>query len=380
MDTRCGERIFEALTSRRGRWTAAAAALLLAASALGYETDPYTKRHLDIADSLVVLDAKVNDALDDIAASWPGATPLAQRERLLILAVYRELGGIHWVDKLERWAIEAPEVAKIPVSRSESFVGDFPLYAGRVAAIFGFGPTINIGGVYVGTDKIGHFFSQGRKFYRRYRRLGDEAAAARWSTVTETGLFGRLMTGVLSNADLVANYEGYRFYRGLLHDGVVNGKPALIRWREGGPERQRRFTWTDHVNPFWDEALNPNVYGPALLRLATERLLRLCGDFLARPERYRVQDAGALLRRYRHLGLRDTQWLAPSAFLGANCKAGSTAADDAGSGRPPAVPASIEVQPRPGAWPLAARPRDAPRAASREHRRASSPAPVRPPP
>ena len=319
MDIRCGERIFEALAIQRGRWTAAAAATLLAAGALGYETDPYTKRHLDIADSVAVLDAKVNEALDAIAASWPDGAPPAQRERMLILAVYRELGGIHWVDKLERWAIEAPEVAKMPVSRSESFVGDFPLHAGRVAAIFGFGPTINIGGVYVGTDKIGHFFSQGRKFYRRYRRLGDEAAAARWSTVTETGLFGRLMTGVLSNADLVANYEGYRFYRALPHDGVVNGKPALVRWREGGPERQRRFTWTDHVNPFWDEALNPNVYNPTLLRLAKERLLRLCGDFLARPERYRVRDAGALLRRYRHVGLRDTQWLAPSAFLGANC-------------------------------------------------------------
>ena len=306
----------------RGQRMAAVAALLMAAAALGYETDPYTKRDVDIGDSLDVLDAKVNAAFDDIAASWPAETTPGSRETTLILAVYRKLGGIHWVDKLERWAIESPDVPKVPVSRGESFVGDFPLHAGRVAAIFGFGPTINIGGVYLGTDKIGHFFSQGRKFYRRYRRLGDEAAAARWSTVTETGLFGRLTTGVLSNADLVANYEGYLFYRGLLHDGVVNGKPALLRWREGRPQRQRRFTWADHVNAFWDEALNPNVYNATLLRLAQQRLLKLCDDFLARPERYRVRDADALLRRYRHIGVQDTQWLAPTAFLGANCKVG----------------------------------------------------------
>ena len=314
--------------SRRGRGAhrrlrhlaSATLAGVLAVAASAYETDPYTKRDIDIADSLGVLDAKVNDALDEIAASWARRAD-TQRETDLILAVYRKLGGIHWVDKLERWAREVPDVAKIPVSRDESFVGDFPLHAGRVAAVFGFGPTIRLGGVYVGTDKIGHFFSQGRKFYKRFRRYGDEAAAARWSAVTETGLFGRLTTGVRSNADLVANYEGYLFYRGLLHDGVVQGKPALFRWRDGRPQRQRRFTWADHVNAFWDEALNPNVYNATLLRLAQQRLLTLCDDFLARPERYRVPDAAALLDRYRHVGVEDTQWLAPTAFLGANCAA-----------------------------------------------------------
>ena len=313
--------------SRSRHLAGAALAAVLTFAASAYETDPYTKRHLDIADSLSILDAKVNDALDEIAASW-SRPPDRERETDLILAVYRKLGGIYWVDKLERWASEAPDVAKMPVSRDESFVGDFPLHAGRVAALFGFGPTINVGGVYVGTDKIGHFFSQGRKFYKRFRRSGDEAAAARWSTVTETGLFGRLMTGVRSNADLVANYEGYLFYRGLLHDGVVKDKPALFRWRDGRPQRQRRFTWADHVNAFWDEALNPNVYNPTLLRLAQQRLLTLCGDFLARPERYRVPNAAALLERYRHVGVKDTQWLAPTAFLGANCTAQAPAPAD----------------------------------------------------
>lgn len=286
-----------------------------ALSAAGYEIDPYTNRDVDVADSLVVLDAKVNEALDGIAESWDERPS----ESGLILAVYRTLGGIHWVDKLERWAVNSDAVAKVPNSRRESIISDFPLHAGRVAAIFGFGPTINVGGVYVGTDKIGHFFSQGRKFYRRYRRLGDEERAARWSVVTETGLFGRLTTGVLSNADLVANYEGYLFYRGLLHDGVVGGKPALFRWQQGGLVRQRDFTWRDHVNEFWDEALNPNAYSPALRPFAERRLLRLCEDFAARPERYQVADAEQLFTRYRHVGVLDTSWLAPANYLPTHC-------------------------------------------------------------
>ena len=302
-------------SARRLRGVVAAA--LLAAPAAAYETDPYTNRHLDIADSIDALDAQVNSALAAIAAA---ATPRRQSEQGLILAVYRRLGGIHWVDRLERWAIGTQAVAKIPNSRGESIIGDFPLFAGRVAVLFGFGPTINIGGHYVGTDKIGHFFSQGRKFYRRYRRSGSETQAARWSVVTETGLFGSLTTGVRSNADLVANYEGYRFYRSLLHDGVVGAKPAIYRRESGGLVQQRPFTWRDHVNAFWDEALNPNVYGSGLMPAVEERLLRLCADFAARPERYRV-DAGTLLARYRHIGVTDTQWLAPAHYLPAHCPA-----------------------------------------------------------
>ena len=292
-----------------------------ALSAAGYEIDPYTNRDVDVADSLVVLDAKVNEALDGIAESWDERPS----ESGLILAVYRTLGGIHWVDKLERWAVNSDAVAKVPNSRRESIISDFPLHAGRVAAIFGFGPTINIGGAYVGTDKIGHFFSQGRKFYRRYRRLGDEERAARWSVVTETGLFGRLTTGVLSNADLVANYEGYLFYRGLLHDGVVGGKPALFRWQQDELVRQRDFTWRDHVNEFWDEALNPNAYSPALRPFAEQRLLRLCEDFAARPERYQVADAERLFARYRHVGVLDTSWLAPANYLPTHCPSRASA-------------------------------------------------------
>ena len=304
------------------------AAVLLAAPATAYETDPYTNRHLDIADSIGALNAQVNAALAAIAET---STARHRGEQGLVLAVYRRLGGVHWVDRLERWAIGAPAVAKIPNTRGESIIGDFPLFAGRVAVLFGFGPTINIGGHYVGTDKIGHFFSQGRKFYRRYRRSGSEAQAARWSVVTETGLFGSLTTGVRSNADLVANYEGYRFYRSLLHDGVVAAKPAIYR-REGDDlVQQRPFTWRDHVNAFWDEALNPNEYGSGLMPAVRERLLRLCADFAARPERYRV-DAESLLARYRHIGVTDTQWLAPANYLPAHCRVAAAKSRAGGCG------------------------------------------------
>lgn len=284
-------------------------------AALAYETDPYTNRHIDIADSTAVLDREVNGALDEIAASWKGG----ENEWRFVNAVHRKLGGPWIVDRLERWAIRSDEIEKLPVTRRESLYRRLPLHATRMAGIFGIGRTIKLNEVLIGTDKIGHFFSQGRKFYRRYRRSGDEGRAARRAVTTERMLFGRLMTGAYSNADLVANFEGYRFYRGLFHDGAVAGRPAVMVWREGMPVRGRDFTWSEHVNDFWDEALNPNAYTRTFRRHLERWLLGHCDVYETHPERFAIDDADALNARYQHIGLIDASGLRPESFFPQRC-------------------------------------------------------------
>ena len=287
----------------------------MAGAARGYETDPYTNRHAAVADSTQLLDGAVNNALDDLAASWTRG----EDEWRFVMAIYRKLGGLHWVDKLERWAIASDAVEKLPNARNQSIYHGLPIHATRVAGLFGFGPTIKINGVFVGTDKIGHFFSQGRKFYGRYLRMGDEARAARRSITTEKGLFGQLTTGVYSNADLVANFEGYRFYRSLFHHGVIADKAPIFRWHRGKPVKQRDFTWSDHVNAFWDEALNPNHYDRWLRPHVEKRLLEFCDQYRQDPALFAVDDAQALFERYRHIGLVDTSDLRADPFFTTNC-------------------------------------------------------------
>ena len=149
-------------------------ALLAAAPAIATETDPYTHRDLDLADSLEILDLQVNDSLDRVAASWDRG----EDEWLFVTAVYASIGSIHWVDPLERWAMNAPEVDRLPIRRREAVFAEIPLIRAQMARVT-LGRTINVNGVYIGTDKIGHFISQGRKFYGRFRRLGTEEHAAR---------------------------------------------------------------------------------------------------------------------------------------------------------------------------------------------------------
>ena len=280
-------------------------ALVLFASpaAIAYEADQFTNRRQPVEDSTPILDAKVNDTIANIVSGWRGP----RDDWKVVNGIYHEIGGMGLVDKLESWARKSSEVDRLPTERYRSIYRGHPFWATRVVAFFGIGPTIKVNGQLIGSDKLGHFLSQGRKFYRRYLKTRDEAQAAERSAYTERAIFGQVATGVYSNADLVANYEGYRFYRSLFEDGVVEGKPAILAWKDDGWVIQRPFTWADYVNAYWDEALNVNHFDRWLYPRMKERLLAFCPDYRANPQLYAVEDDQALSARYADLELRDSR-------------------------------------------------------------------------
>jgi hypothetical protein len=280
-------------------------AVALSGAALGYETDQLTNRDEPLADSTGVLNRQVNETIETIVADWDKG----HDEMAFVDAIYHSIGGRHWVDKLERWAMKSPEVDKLDTPRFHSVFSGQPIWAVRVISIFGVGKTIRVNGVLIGSDKIGHFLSQGRKFYRRYVRYGSESKAAEQSALTERAIFGSLTTGTYSNADLVANYEGHRFYRSLFEDDIVPGKPAILRWQDDHWIIQRPFDWADHVNAYWDEALNVNHFDALLYGPMHDRLVTMCPQYWAHPSLYTVPNEDALKARYSHLQLRDTSEL-----------------------------------------------------------------------
>ncbi len=271
--------------------------LSFGSTALALETDQYSNRKEQIDDCTLLLNLKVNQAIAEAAAEWKQG----ENEWKFVNAVWRKIGGLYWVDKLERWAMKSPEVGKLSTRRWGSVYRGLPFYATRVVSLYGIGKTFRINGVLVGSDKIGHFLSQGRKFYRRYRRSNSEDKAARRSSATESGIFGQKTTGCYSNADLVANYEGYRFYRSLFHEGIVEGKPAILRWENGKPVVQRAFDWADHVNTFWDEVLNPNHFDNILAPHMRLRLEGFCTQYQSAPQLWDNPDYDVLWQRYSTL-------------------------------------------------------------------------------
>jgi len=267
-----------------------------------YETDQFSHRLEPIADSTALLNEKVNQSIEKAILDWKGP----RNDWKFVKAIYNDIGGRHWVDKIERWAMASPDIDRMQESRRDSIYQGHPLYATRVAALFGVGPTIKLNGQLIGSDKLGHFLSQGKKFYRRYQKSHIEARAAEHSAYTERALFGQMTTGIYSNADLVANYEGFLFYRSLFEDDIIPGKPAILSWQLDHWEIQRSFTWADHVNEYWDEALNINHFDTVLFPFMKERLLTFCPDYFEAADQYTIQNEEALKARYADLQLRDT--------------------------------------------------------------------------
>jgi hypothetical protein len=278
------------------------AVLAFSAQAPALESDPFHNRSQPIADSTEILNRKVNEALQDIAGHWRKG----HDERAFVYAIYRRLGGRRTVDKLERWAMKSPDVDKLDTPEHDHIYAGLPPWSTRVVFFAGVGNTIRVNDQLIGSDKIGHFISQGWKFYRRYLKFGSEDAAAERSILGERAIFGTGSTGSFSNADLVANYEGYRFYRSLFEDDVIPGKPAIVRWQDGGWTVQREFDWADHVNAYWDEALNVNRYDRLLYKHMRRKLIDLCPQYWEEPTLYTLENEEELKARYAHLGLRES--------------------------------------------------------------------------
>ena len=274
------------------------ALLALCPAALAYETDQYSQRLHPVADTLPLLDALVNRALQDIAREWSGP----RSDMRLARAVYRKLGGHYWVDQFERTVLDSPQVQRLPVADSGTVYNNASLLAGRITVIAGLGPTLQLNNALVGSDKFGHFFSQGFKYYRLYMQAGrrESTRLLEYGARVERRFFGAVTTGIYSNADLVANYEGYRFYRSLTQ---ATDRPALFVWRGNRPVLQRAFSWQHFVNEYWDEGINASQFGSGLAEYLDSRLQDFCADYRKWPARYRAQRDAELRGRYARIGI-----------------------------------------------------------------------------
>ena len=259
-------------------------------NSLSYETDQFNNRLEIIADSTELLNGQVNIAISEAIADWQGS----RKDKHVVNRIYHSIGGHHWVDKLERWAMESPDIERLSTPRHDSIYAGLPFWVTRAAGLFGVGPTIKVNGVLIGSDKLGHFLSQGRKYYLRYLRYEDEAKAAEQSAFTERALFGQMTTGSYSNADLISNYEGHLFYRSLFEDYIVPGKSSILHWENDGYLVQRPFDFRDHVNPYWDEALNINHFDRLLYEHMKARFKTFCEDYETQPGMYLLEDETSL--------------------------------------------------------------------------------------
>lgn len=166
--------------------------------------------------------------------------------------------------------------------------------------------TINIDGIYMSTDKIGHIFGFGRRYYIKYLRALDAGSdidsalrkAIRFGVGREKGLVGKTLDGIFSYADLEANFQGLQMIRSFCEgeDPNIVGTPGAWEWHHD-------TDIADYVLPTFDEGFLPNnfikIYRPGIRK----RLMRYCDIgklpiVASRLKDYRARDEETVSRVY----------------------------------------------------------------------------------
>jgi hypothetical protein len=328
------------------------------AASVAFETDQFSVWTRPLVDATAIVNAKFNLEIARALRDVDGAGRPHPTCDAVARAVRRRL---KWelFQPIELWAVQSPLVDQDPArgEQAHTFIAR-SIY--RHHGLFDFGmwmplsPTIDIGGIRLGTDKLAHMVSSGWKYrdaYLRRIRRGEthEQAidgAIHWGIFEERSINGSLGSGVFSRADLEADYQGMLFYLSLCE----GADPILVD--EGGRWRFRRpFDLRDYVGPEWDESYDISTYTRSRWRKVKPEIAALC-PFLAEPsvwerfERYRAID------RYTPTERLINQLVAEGKLpdfrpytLEVVCPRASRLSPPAGESRPP--PADVAEQPSP---------------------------------
>jgi hypothetical protein len=185
----------------------------------------------------------------------------------LHLAVKDALGG-GVIGRLELWATSNSSIHKLVVSKEDSIYAEAGLAPGFATGILGtrslgislvgIFPSVVVNGHLTGVDKFGHFADQGYAYYEDvYLRHAPEFTALETLGLEdELGFNGMVGNGVLSYADMAANFAGFLFWR-----NVVGGPdPYFACVGKKFVRTARRFDWGEYVSEAWDEGLNCSEY------------------------------------------------------------------------------------------------------------------------
>ncbi|MEK7689889.1 MAG: hypothetical protein AAB425_02600 [Bdellovibrionota bacterium] len=244
---------------------------------LGAESDQFSERTSqlrNLPDHTAQVDAWINLRLERLRQGlrpWQDHRERLQMAReLFLLPIVPDL-----LSYIEQWLLDAQSpVETFRPGKMGIFSGVSPTDA-RMVYVFGLDPTLKLAGQLVGTDKIGHFFSQGFQYYIHFlnqqpslsendrieslRELGYEQ---------ESGYLGLGTDGVFSRADLASNWAGFEFW-----DALFDGDQAYFRFSRQNRTwvQTRTFAFRDFVTPAWDEYLNPPLVRSRAMQLKLQQ-------------------------------------------------------------------------------------------------------------
>jgi hypothetical protein len=285
----------------RGALLLATAFALLAAAPLGaLETDQYLAWDVELEDSATTVNAYINREIEATLAQLGPKRSRAIPCEELPVRLYRHLFRHLLFSRLRRFIATDPRIDRFP-EHDVGYWKYLQMSVFRKPAFPFFLPmarTVRIGDVRFGTDKFGHLLGFGRRYYVRFRRASasglseDEAMrkVIRWGVRLEHVTVGGVVDGVVSYADLEANFQGLMLARNL-----CEADPPHLVLTEAGWELERPVDLREYVTPRFDESYNENRYtGWRWKKVRPILRQEYCDRYLSAP----VQER---LRRYQEV-------------------------------------------------------------------------------
>ncbi|MEY4580317.1 MAG: hypothetical protein RL701_5020 [Pseudomonadota bacterium] len=214
-----------------------------------------------------VLDARMNELLDELLGDLNDSAPDSVEERdAFVRRVFQHRYLPELITPYEEWVKHEAPVPLYKV-RDKGIYGHAVDYDDmRMTWYIELSPIIQVGGVAMGIDKLGHYLAQGFQYYEYYQQLDPRltvearAQAVRvYGHKQEYAQLGIATGGVYSYADLAANWSGMLFFLALFDDVALEGvtHARLIAPDGHGYKRARAFHWAEWVSADWDEVQNP---------------------------------------------------------------------------------------------------------------------------
>jgi hypothetical protein len=209
------------------------------------DTEATLRGSTKLIDSAPDVNKRITQAINNARAIAKG------NAALVISGLYQELGENDFSNvgrtKIEVWAetLGSKKVHQPPQNITKYAGVRYRLWLQAHWGLFPIlNPTMLINGIYVGSDKLGHFLQQGHEYYEIVKSKGASGVqeAENYGKETETGGFGLRTTGIMSHADLEANRQGLKFYQQLYTDSKMV------------------FDIANYINKKWNEGYNPNYY------------------------------------------------------------------------------------------------------------------------
>jgi hypothetical protein len=230
------------------------------------ETDQYMTWPIELKDSAPVLNAYLNEQAERFVHLRNRRTvPTETREEMAMDFFGYLFEGLHksrvrsfcftseLVDRYPPNDVSPWQYQRQSIYRELSFPFVLPMAR-----------TIRLGDVYLGIDKIGHFFGFGRRYYSQYLRkiqsgaTEEEAVESviRRGLFQESSLVGGLVDGIFSYGDLEANFQGMQLVKQL----ASGTAPCFVQDENGDWALEGAIDIVPFITPDMDESWNNSHY------------------------------------------------------------------------------------------------------------------------